>query len=118
MYLVHHCPGLFATSENKLSQSDQKKTKAQNSPASEGLPFTFPVIANPSLTFTKEDGSSEEVPIDVLPIDIQGDVKEHYRQGKRSITIPIWICGPSQLGRHNITVHFYYEPNKKNQRIV
>ena len=38
---------------------------------------------------------------------------EHYRQGKRSITIPIWICGPSQLGRHNLTVHFYYEPSKQ-----
>ena len=33
------------------------------------------------------------------------------RQGhhKTAAKIPIWICGPSQLGRHNFTIYFYYE---------
>ena len=39
----------------------------------DGLPFEFPVIVDPSLSIT-QDGSTQELSLDILPINIEGKI--------------------------------------------
>ena len=107
--LVHHHPGLFATEGNKISQKYWEKSKHSSETAA-GLPFKFPVILDPALTITK-DGSSKDTFLDILPIDIK-DGSSTQRHNKTVTNIPVWICGPSQIGHHTFTLYFYYEASK------
>ena len=102
---------MFATN---TSQKDVRKPQMSGD-GNDGLPFEFPVIADPTLSTTK-DGSTQDISLDILPIDIEDDGFKHKKGSKSVTNMPLWVCGPSEVGRFNFTIYFYYECNKKAKK--
>lgn len=111
IYLISKHPGMFATN---TSQKDVRKPQMSGD-GNDGLPFEFPVIADPTLSTTK-DGSTQDISLDILPIDIEDDGFKHKKGSKSVTNMPLWVCGPSEVGRFNFTIYFYYECNKKAKK--
>ena len=107
VYLVSNQPGTFTTDNNIHKSLSSENTKLGE------LPFEFPVIRDPSLSVTK-DGHTNDLLIDIIPIDIEIDVSK--RKSDKSLDVPLWICGPSKLGNNKLTVYFYYENNTETKK--
>lgn len=77
--------------------------------------FPFPVVTDSALRQISETGIATELPVDILPVDLNGQILEIGQ----SLTTSLWIRGPETLGAHSIAVYFYYEapPNSEGLRV-
>ena len=87
---MHHHPGVIALQTGKGSN----KTL-----------FPFPVVTDSALRQISETGIGKELPVDILPVDLNGQKLETGQ----SLTTSLWIRGPETLGAHSIALYFYYE---------
>ena len=114
VYLISNKPGIFAKHKDNQSHSVQDKSMGGGD-ILESLPFDFPVIADPALSVSK-DGVTQDVSLDILPIELDDNISSYPKNNKRTLNLPIWFCGPNSLGRNNFTIYFYYESNIKVKR--
>ncbi len=92
LYLVHQLPGLFSIGKRQ-----------KRAPSASTSLFSFPVVWDPILRETREDGESVTPPLDFLPIPLDRPLEAGAEE-----KITLWMRAPEQVGRHDVNLYCYY----------
>jgi len=99
--MVHWHPGMFSFTGKNNVRSVHPPPRRQD------LPFAFPVVTDPCLNHTGEDGSSVENSLDILPSVVCPDIP-----AGKSVKVPLWVSGCHVApAKTFFDAFFYYEYN-------
>ena len=98
VHFVNCFPGMFSFPGKKTNQN----------------PFEFPIVQDPTLNQTNQEGMLTETSLDILPLDCP-----EIQPGK-TVKVPLWMCGTDSASKLLIDTYFYYEyeGSKPNYRIT